>query len=298
MFFDDCLKNNFVGVDYGMDEDFANELVENWKDFNKKFIPVYLSKFPESSKVSAGLACGAIHTLAKYIKQGDIILSPDGKGKYYAGKVMGDYHYVESTEKQFLRHRRNVDWFDSTLDKDDMSIPLKNSMGSIATLCDMTKHIDEIQNLIDENNQKVIISKDAEIENPSEFVLEKHLESFLVENWSKTVISKKYDIYEDGEFTGRQFRTDTGFIDILATSKCGKEFLVIELKKGKASDSVIGQIQRYMGYIKDEVAEEGQIVKGIIIAFSDDEKIKRALSVTQNIEFYSYEITFSLKNIK
>ena len=35
MFFDDCLKNSFVGVDYGMDEDFSNELVENWKDFNK-----------------------------------------------------------------------------------------------------------------------------------------------------------------------------------------------------------------------------------------------------------------------
>ena len=75
---------------------------------------------------------------------------------------------------------------------------------------------------------------------------------------SKIRVSKKYDIYQDGEFSGRQFRTDTGPIDILAISKCGKELLVIELKKGKASDRVIGQIQRYMGYIKDEVAEEVQ----------------------------------------
>ena len=162
----------------------------------------------------------------------------------------------------------------------------------------MTKYIEEIQNHIGEKNQKTIISKDSEVESPSEFVMEEHLEEFLEKNWSQTELSKKYDIYQDGEFSGRQFRTDTGPIDILAVSKCGKELLVIELKKGKASDRVVGQIQRYMGYIKDEVAEEGQIVKGIIIAFGDDDKIKRALSVTQNIEFYSYEINFSLKNIK
>ena len=55
---------------------------------------------------------------------------------------------------------------------------------------------------------------------------------------------------------------------------------MIELKKGRASDSVVGQIQRYMGYIKEEIAEDDQKVKGVIIAFEDDLKIKRALSVT------------------
>ena len=43
--------------------------------------------------------------------------------------------------------------------------------------------------------------------------------------------------------------------------------LVIELKKGRASDSVVGQIQRYMGYVKDELAEKNQPVKGVIIGF-------------------------------
>jgi hypothetical protein len=35
---------------------------------------------------------------------------------------------------------------------------------------------------------------------------------------------------------------------------------VIELKKGKASDSVVGQVQRYMGYVKDELVEKNQRV--------------------------------------
>ena len=83
-------------------------------------------------------------------------------------------------------------------------------------------------------------------------------------------------------------------MDILAISKDKKELLVVELKKGRASDSVIGQIQRYMGYVTEELSEDNQVVKGVIIALDDDLRIKRALSVTQNIEFYRYNVTFNL----
>jgi len=103
---------------------------------------------------------------------------------------------------------------------------------------------------------------------------------------------------DTSKFTGRQFGTDTGPIDILAISKNKKELLVIELKKGRASDRVVGQIQRYMGYIKDEIAESDQEVKGIIIAFDDDQRIRRALSVTNNIDFYRYKINFSLSQVE
>ena len=93
---------------------------------------------------------------------------------------------------------------------------------------------------------------------------------------------------------GQQYPSDTGNIDILAISKDGKELLVVELKKGKASDSVVGQIQRYMGYVLEELAEEDQTVKGVIIALEDDIRIRRALSVAPNIEFYTYQVSFEL----
>ena len=54
---------------------------------------------------------------------------------------------------------------------------------------------------------------------------------------------------------------------------------VVELKKGRASDAVVGQLLRYMGYVKDELLEEDQMVKGIIIALTDDQRLKRALSL-------------------
>jgi restriction system protein len=49
-----------------------------------------------------------------------------------------------------------------------------------------------------------------------------------------------------------------------------------------------------MGYVKDELAEPNQVVKGIIIGSEDDNKIRRALSVTVNIEFYRYQVSFKL----
>ena len=70
--------------------------------------------------------------------------------------------------------------------------------------------------------------------------------------------------------------------------------LVVELKRGRVSDNVVGQIQRYMGFVKEELAEPNQIVKGVIIGLEEDLRIRRALSVTNNIEYYRYEVSFKL----
>jgi restriction system protein len=83
----------------------------------------------------------------------------------------------------------------------------------------------------------------------------------------------------------------------LAISKDKKELLVLELKKGRASDVVVGQIQRYMGYVKDALAEKGQTVRGVIIAHEDDPRIRRALSVAQGIDFYTYQSSFKLQKV-
>ena len=176
-----------------------------------------------------------------------------------------------------------------------MSEQLRNSAGSVLTNCDITKYSEELEILIKGDKSPTIISSDSTVENASEFALEKHLEDFLVKNWKSTSLGKKYDIYElDGEIVGQQFPSDTGPIDILAISKDKKILLVVELKKGRVSDSVVGQIQRYMGYVKEDLAEAHQEVKGVIIGFDDDIKIHRALSVTNNIEFYKYKVDFKL----
>jgi restriction system protein len=160
----------------------------------------------------------------------------------------------------------------------------------------VSKHALEIENFISGNTPISLVSVDESIEDPTAFALEKHLEDFLVENWDQTDLGKEYDIYqEDGEIVGQQYPSDTGPMDILAISKDKKEILVIELKKGRASSVVVGQIQTYMGYVKEELLEEGQIVKGAIISLKGDDRLRNALRVTQNIDFYTYKIDFKLE---
>ena len=286
-----CFDGGFIGADFDIDFNLTNKLPDNWREFNKEFIPVWLNEHPEKNKISAGLSCGALWTIAKGIKKGDNVLAPNGEGKYYVGEVLDDYSYhVNET----LQHRRTVKWNTNYIDRVDMSQALQYSTGSIGTVSNITKYAEEIEKLIGSNIPPTIVSSDPTIEDPSAFALEKHLEDFLVLNWTQTELGKDYDIFEEDGVKGQQYPSDTGPIDILAISKDRKTILVIELKKGRASDNVVGQIQRYMGYVKEELAEEGQIVKGIIIAYEDDLRIKRALAVTVNIEFFRYLVNFKL----
>ena len=289
---EECFKGNFIGVDFIPDHNLSKHLYENWREFNKEFIPVWLKNAPGKSKVSAGLACGALWTVAKGLKRGDMIISPDGTGRYRIAEILDDYSYHPG---QILPHRRTVRWYEQTIERAEMSDNLKNSSGSIGTTSDITQYATELELLIGGKKPSVIISTDETVEDPSVFALEKHLEDFLAANWKQTELGRNYDIYtEGGELIGKQYPTDTGFIDILAISKDKKELLVVELKKGRASDNVVGQIQRYMGYVLEELVEEDQTVKGIIIALEEDNRIRRALAVAPNIEFYRYQVSFKL----
>lgn len=143
------------------------------------------------------------------------------------------------------------------------------------------------------NSENLIISPREElIMPPSSFALEKHLEDYICRHWEKTVFGKEFNIYENG----RQFITDTGPLDILAKRKDGNEFLVLELKRDKASDIVVGQTQRYMGYIKNNVAQN-EDVRGCIIATEADQGLRNALSVVDNIDFYEYKINFEMNMV-
>jgi restriction system protein len=288
----ECQASQFIGVDYGIEQDLSEQLPDTWQEFNKAFIPIYLSTHPDKSKIAAGLACGAIHTLAKGIQSGDIVLSPIGNGNYLVGEVVGGYSHHPN---EVLPHRRQVKWYPEQIERIEMGQALRNSTGSLGTLSNITKYSAELDALISPSSSGVISTLDPTIEDPTVFALEKHLEDFLVHNWAQTSLGERYEIYqEDGEIVGQQYPSDTGPIDILAISKDQTELLVVELKRGRASDAVVGQIQRYMGYVLEELSEPNQTVRGIIIALEDDLRIRRALKVAQNIEFYRYQLSFKL----
>jgi restriction system protein len=289
----ECFAGGYIGSGFGgIKRDVAQELTDDFRAFGQKFIPEIQKIQTGKSKIALGLWAGFAWTICKGIRIGDLVLCPDGSGSYRVGEVTGEYYYIADGG---LPHRRPVRWLPQTIGRADMSQALRNSTGSSGTVSEISKYSDELQKLIGGVAPPTLISTDATVEDPASFALEEHLEAFLVQNWAQTELGKQYDIYEeDGERVGQQYLTDTGPMDILAVSKDRTTLLVVELKKGRASDAVVGQSLRYMSYVQDELAEENQTVRGIIIALEDDQRIRRALKMMPNIEFYRYEISFKL----
>jgi hypothetical protein len=126
------------------------------------------------------------------------------------------------------------------------------------------------------------------------FALEKHLEDFLVRNWENTDLGRRYElIEEDGKFS-QQYHTAVGKIDLLVRDKETKQYVVIELKRGHTSDVTVGQVARYMGWVKKNLAG-GEEVRGIIIARSNDLGLQCALEAMSNVELLIYRVSFALE---
>lgn len=291
MFADQCFAGGFIGTDFEPNRDLSKDLPGDWRRFNQKFIPIYQQVHPDKNKISAGLACGALWTVSKGVHEGDLVLCPDGNGHYRVGEVSGPYRYEAG---QVLFHRRPVKWLDVTIDRSAMSQELRRSSGSIGTVANISQYAEEIEKFVGGATAPKLIVNDETVEDPAAFAMEEHLEDFLVANWTQTELGKDYNIYEEDGQKAQQYPTDTGRIDILAISKDRKCLLVVELKKGKAPDAAVGQTLRYMSFVKDELAEADQTVRGLIIAQDDDQRIRRALSMVPNVDFYRYQVSFKL----
>ncbi|HZL00397.1 MAG TPA: PDDEXK nuclease domain-containing protein [Caulobacteraceae bacterium] len=100
---------------------------------------------------------------------------------------------------------------------------------------------------------------------------EKTLETNLEHNFSS--FGKKLGM--DLTLVGRQYATTVGPIDLLGQDKRTKQFVVIELKKGRSADRVFGQLSRYMGWVKRYLAD-GHAVVGVIVAAQIDDKLRSA----------------------
>jgi restriction system protein len=285
-------EGGFIGGHWNFKDDLSGQFGENWRDFNARFRTVFLANNPEKTMVAAGLACAMLWTICKGMKQGDVIFSPDADGNFMLGEIVSDYYFAPG---EILPQRRKVSWFSHRISRADISEELKRSTNGPGTVVDVTPYAEQIERLIGRDAAPSVVATDEVIEDPSTFALEKHLEDFLVANWGQTDLGRSYDIVSDeGELIGRQYPSDTGPIDILAIAKDQSHYLVVELKRGRASDTVVGQIQRYMGYVAGELLNEGQGVRGCIIALEDDLRLRRALSVTNNIIFYRYQVSFKL----
>jgi hypothetical protein len=127
------------------------------------------------------------------------------------------------------------------------------------------------------------------------FGLEYQLRDFLAQNIGTLEVNgKRLRLYVDP--TGRdgiEYPTAVGPIDILAVDD-SNAFFVFELKRARSPDHAIGQIARYMGWVRQTIGKD-RGVHGVIVAKSISDSLRYAVEVVPNVSLFEYEVEFHLK---
>jgi Endonuclease NucS C-terminal domain len=148
-----------------------------------------------------------------------------------------------------------------------------------------------------ERSEPTLQAQNYEENDQQEFAYEKDLQQFLAKNLE--LIEPGLQLYkddEDDQITGFEFPAGDRFIDILATDK-SNDYVVVELKVSKGYDRVVGQLLRYMAWIKENLASENQKVRGVIVAREISEDLRLATSLISNVTLLEYELKVKLNKV-
>ena len=135
---------------------------------------------------------------------------------------------------------------------------------------------------------------DGDAEETEQFAYEKDLQNYLSKNLSKIEVGLK--LCDEEGITGIEVDADGRFIDILAVSSSG-DFVVIELKLSRGYDKVVGQLLRYVAWVRKALAKAEQKVRGIIVAREISDDLRLACSEVNNVQLFEYEMSVTLKTV-
>jgi hypothetical protein len=135
---------------------------------------------------------------------------------------------------------------------------------------------------------------EATPEGSEEFAYEHDLRDYLARNLH--IVEPALKLYTDEGITGVEFPVGGRYVDILAVDQAGG-YVVIELKVSKGYDRVVGQLLRYVSWIKQNHAEPGQTVRGVIIAKQITEDLRLACSEVPSVSLYEYTLSVAVKRV-
>jgi RecB family endonuclease NucS len=140
-------------------------------------------------------------------------------------------------------------------------------------------------------------SDEASVTALAPFALEAQLRDFIASNLGQIVIGgNRFHLYTDPVGRGgKEYPTAIGPIDILALDDSGN-FAVIELKLGRGLDRALGQLTRYMGWVKANLAATREVA-GVVVARSIDYRLRLATSVIPGVALLEYEVNFRVREV-
>lgn len=130
-------------------------------------------------------------------------------------------------------------------------------------------------------------------------VTEKALEQHLQDHWDATEFAQlgiALANEEEHGFPCRQVLTPRNSIDLLGYRRAAREWWVFELKKGRTSDAVVGQVQRYMGWISRQ-ARPRETVRGAIIVGRADENLKSAVASNERLSLWRFDEDLRVRRV-
>ncbi|MDK4711589.1 endonuclease NucS domain-containing protein [Rhizobium sp. CNPSo 4039] len=189
-----------------------------------------------------------------------------------------DLDATRSTSHQLRSALKQAGWtMQETLDEVRMIFPGQSS------------NIDVVEELLGGVEDTVVGDESSPY-----FSLEYQLRDFLAANLGSIDFGgKKLRLYVDP--TGRdgiEYPSAVGPIDILAVDEHGA-FFIFELKRAQSADRALGQIARYMGWVKQTIGHDND-VSGIIISKSVSRNLKYARTVMPNVYLYEYAVSFTV----
>jgi restriction system protein len=283
------LANDVISIGW---PGFGNVLEMSETQLNEEVTRKYSHKPPQTRSLIANMLWAFYHR----IRPGDTIIARRGRKTLAAVGRVAQSAVWSPGANPLTDHAGylGVEWQVSPRDKEFSSIVFPMHSLIEASSEDVEKLLRPDEPMLSSPEPAVGTAGDV-VEDTAIFVLEKYLEDFIVSNFN-AIFKSKLNIHQDGEGNdGQQYTTDIGPIDILAVEPETKAFVVIELKKGRPSDQVVGQILRYMGWVKEKLCTEGQAVKGLVICQGRDKKLDYALSIVSNIDIRYYSVSFSLR---
>jgi len=153
----------------------------------------------------------------------------------------------------------------------------------------------DVSPIYEKSEREISEINNDDVEDAKEFAYEHDLRDFLARNLE--IIEGGLVLYEDEGITGIEYDAGGRYIDILAIDNNGA-YVVIELKVSRGYDRVIGQLLRYIGWVKANLAENNQLVRGIIVARSISEDLKIACSQVSGIELFEYKLSVALSKVQ
>jgi hypothetical protein len=124
-----------------------------------------------------------------------------------------------------------------------------------------------------------------------------HYQKLIHRNFGR--LFKSYRYYDEelqNEHDGHFATENVGIMDFLCLDE-KNNFVVIELKR-RGKDETLAQLCRYMGWVKENLAQDGQKVRGLIVSESKDANLEFAIKVVPGVAFKQMRLDVSIDDFE